>query len=142
MDLNDKPKFIDLDTYDEQQKDDSIVQLIKNLDTCKLSKSLEKSLIVIDNVLHFVSDVDGSPRFRLYLPDHLTNVMIKGYHDFGNMGLDKTYDNLKVCYYFPNMYKRINEYVLKCVTCQERNMKPVKVIRLQRSGIDTIKYHT
>ena len=126
LDLDDKPKLIDLDTYDEQQKDDSIVQLIKNLDTGKLSKSLEKSLIVIDNVLYFVSDVDGSPRLRLYLPDHLTNVMIKGYHDFGHMGLDKTYDNLKVRYYFPNMYKRINEYVSKCVTCQERNMKPVK----------------
>ena len=126
LDLDDKPKLIDLDTYDEQQKDDSIVQLINNLDTGKLSKSLEKSLIVIDNVLYFVSDVDGSPRLRLYLPDHLTNVMIKGYHDFGHMGLDKTYDNLKVRYYFPNMYKRINEYVSKCVTCQERNMKPVK----------------
>ena len=126
LDLDEKPKLIDLDTYDEQQKDDSIVQLIKNLDTGKLSKSLEKSLIVIDNVLYFVSDVNGSPRLRLYLPDHLTNVMIKGYHDFGHLGLDKTYDNLKVRYYFPNMYKRINEYVSKCVTCQERNMKPVK----------------
>ena len=105
LDLDDKPKLIDLDTYDKQQKDDSIVQLIKNLDTGKLLKSLEKSLIVIDNVLFFVSDVDGSPRLRLYLPDHLTNVMIKGYPDFGHMGLDKTYDNLKVSYYFPNMYK-------------------------------------
>ena len=81
---------------------------------------------MIDNVLYFVSDVDESPRLRLYLPDHLSNVMIKGFHDFGNMGLDKTYDNLKVRYFFPNMYKRINEYVYKCVTCQERNMKPVK----------------
>ena len=126
LNLDEKPKLIDLDTYDEQQKDDSIEQLIKNLDTGKLSKSLEKSLIVIDNVLYFVSDVDGSPPLRLYLPDHLTNVMIKGYHDFGHMGLDKTYDNLKVRYYFPNMYKRINEYLSKCVTCQERNMKPVK----------------
>ena len=44
LDLDEKPKLIDLDTYDEQQKDDSIVQLIKNLDTGKLSKSLEKSL--------------------------------------------------------------------------------------------------
>ena len=52
LDLDEKPKLIDLDTYDEQQKDDSIVQLIKNLDTGKLSKSLEKSLIVIDNVLY------------------------------------------------------------------------------------------
>ena len=126
LNLDEKPKLIDLDTFDELQKDDSIVQLIKNLDTGKLSKSLEKSLIVIDNVLNFVSDVDGSSRLRLHLPDHLTNVMIKGYHDFGHMGLDKTYDNLKVRYYFPNMYKRINEYVSKCVTCQECNMKPVK----------------
>ena len=126
LDLDNKPKLIDLDTYEEQQKDDRIVQLIKNLDTGKFSKSLEKSLNVIDNVLYFISDVDGSPRLRLYLPDHLTNVMIKGYHDFGHMGLDKTYDNLKVRYFFPNMYKRINEYVSKCVTCQEHNMKSAK----------------
>ena len=37
--LDDEPKLIDLDTYDEQQKCDSIVQLIKNLATGKLSKS-------------------------------------------------------------------------------------------------------
>ena len=81
---------------------------------------------MIDNVLYFVSDVDGSPRLRLYLPYHLTNEMIKGYHDFGHMGLDKTYDNLKVPYFFPNMYKRIKEYVSKCVTCQEHNMQSAK----------------
>ena len=80
-DLDDKPKLTDIDTYDEQQKDDSIVQLIKNLDTGKLSKSLERPLIVIENILYFISDVDGSPHLRLYLSDHLTNAMIKGYHD-------------------------------------------------------------
>ena len=126
LDLDDKPKLIDIDTYEEQQTDDSRVQLIKNLDAGRLSKSLEKSLIVIDNVLYFVSDVNGSPRLRLYLPDHITNVMIKGYHDFGHMGFDKMYDNLKVHFFFPNMYMIINEYVLKCVTCEELNMIPAK----------------
>ena len=45
LDLDDKPKLIDLDTYDEQQKDDSIVQSNKNLDTGKLSKFLEGHLL-------------------------------------------------------------------------------------------------
>ena len=63
---------------------------------------------MIDNVLFFVSDVDGSPRLRLCLPDHLTNVMIKGFHDFGNMGLDKTYD--------------ISRYAISFQTCLRGSM--------------------
>jgi len=126
FDLDEKPTLVDLDPYQEQQKDENIVQLISRLDAGKLTKSLEKSLIVIDSVLYYISDVDGTPRLRLYLPEHLVPIMIKGYHDFGHMGLDKTYDNLKVRYYSPNLYKRINEYVSKCVTCQERNLKSIK----------------
>ena len=45
LDLDDKPKLIDLDTYDELQKGDSIVQLNKILDTGKLSKFLEGHLL-------------------------------------------------------------------------------------------------
>ena len=39
------------------------------------------------------------------------------------MGIDKTFDALTLMYYWPNMYKELNEYVNNCVTCQTRSLK-------------------
>ena len=99
---------------------------MNDLEAGKLNKTLDKSLIAVDGVLYFISDVDGSPKLRLYLPEHLVHVMIKGYHENSHLGIDKVYDSMKRKYYCPNMYKKIVEYTSKCVTCQERNRKSIK----------------
>ena len=80
----------------------------------------------MEDILYFISDVDGSPKLRLYLPEHLVDVMIRGYHDNSHLGIDKVYDSMKRKYYCPNMYKRVSEYTSKCITCQERNKKFMK----------------
>jgi len=42
------------------------------------------------------------------------------------MALDKTYDTMKTKYYFPKMYKQINEHIEKCVVCQTRSAKQTR----------------
>ena len=126
LDVEEKPTLTELDTKEEQKLDENITSLKKNLEAGKLNKTQDKSLIVIEDILYFISDVDGSPKLRLYLPEHLVDVMIRGYHDNSHLGIDKVYDSMKRKYYCPNMYKRISEYTSKCVTCQERNRKFIK----------------
>ena len=53
--------------------------------------------------------------------------MIEQYHDDnGHMGIDKTFDALRLKYYWPNMYKELYDYVNNCVTCQTRSLKKVQ----------------
>ena len=117
--IEEKPTLTELDPRTEQQRDEKLVKVMNDLEAGKLNKTLDKSLIAIDGVLYFISDVDGSPKLRLYLPEHLVHVMIKGYHENSHLGIDKVYDNKKRKYYCPNMNKKIGEYTSKCVTCQD-----------------------
>ena len=126
VDVEEKPTLTELDTREEQKLDENITLLKKNLEAGKLNKSQDKSLIIMEDILYFISDVDGSPKLRLYLPEHLVDVMIGGYHDNSHLGIDKVYDSMKRKYYCPNMYKRVSEYTSKCITCQERNKKFMK----------------
>ena len=123
VDVEEKPTLTELDTREEQKLDENITLLKKNFEAGKLNKSQDKSLIIMEDILYFISDVDGSPKLRLYLPEHLVDVMIRGYHDNSHLGIDKVYDSMKRKYYCPNMYKRVSEYTSKCITCQERNKK-------------------
>ena len=42
------------------------------------------------------------------------------------MGIDKTFDALRLKHYWPNMYKELYEYVNNCVTCQTRSLKKIQ----------------
>ena len=42
------------------------------------------------------------------------------------MGIDTTFDALRLKYYWPNMYKELYEYVNNCVTCQSRSLKKIQ----------------
>ena len=54
----------------------------------------------------------------------MENIVIKQYHDrLGHMALDKTYDSVRLKYFFPYMYRKLNSYIEKCVTCQTASLK-------------------
>ena len=64
------------------------------------------------------------PRLRFYIPQEIENTLIKQYHDqLGHMALDKTYDSMRLKYFFLNMYRKLNSYIEKCVTCQTASAK-------------------
>ena len=78
-------------------------------------------------MLYYVTNVNDNPTLRTYIPAHLKKAVIEQYHDNnGHMGIDKTFDALRLKYYWPNMYKELYDYVNNCVTCQTRSLKKVQ----------------
>ena len=77
-----------------------------------LEKEIQTKHIIIDNILYYLSDPDNDPILRLYVPKHLRNAVVKEYHDDnGHMGVQKTSDEIRQKYYWPNLYKEIYQYM-------------------------------
>ena len=81
-----------------------------------------------DGLLYYLSQPDSEdPMLRLYIPQEMESIVIKQYHDqLGHMGLDKTYDSIRLKYFFPNMYRKVNTYIEKCIPCQAMSDKKPK----------------
>ena len=81
----------------------------------------------MDGTLYYISNVNDNPTPRTYIPYHIKMAVIKQYHDDnGHMGIDKTFEALRLKYYWPNMYKELYKYVNNCVTCQTQNLKKIQ----------------
>ena len=60
---------------------------------------------------------------QLAVPANLRFDILKAFHDDpmgGHLGHEKTYDKIRVHYYWPTMYKDIQHWVRSCVDCQMR----------------------
>ena len=116
-----------IDVVIKQAKDDTLVNLKVCLQNDKVPTAVQKRHLIIDNILYYISNMDADAILRLYIPEHLRDLVIRQYHDWnGHMGIDKTYDAIKQKYYWPNLYKELYEYVSRCFTCQTRNKQKVK----------------
>ena len=117
----------EIDIKFEQEQDDTITSLKKRLQTDNATKTEQERHIIIDDLVYFLSNADSDPVLRLYIPQTIKPFVIKQFHDYlGHMSLDKTYDTMKLKYYFPNMYREIHSYINKCVICQARSDKKSK----------------
>ena len=124
---HEKPSIVGMNMIAEQEKDTDLMEIKMQILHGQPSKSTQRSHIVIDNILYYISDPDNEPVLRLYVPGHLREWVVKQYHDDnGHMGIDKTFDAIRQKYHWPNLYKMLYEYVTICVTCQERSMKKIK----------------
>jgi len=66
----------------------------------------------------------------------MTYDVIRHYHDQAHLGVDKTYDSLKIKYFWPNMYKHIYKYTTTCVVCLERSKSKIKLpVQAHSSGL-------
>lgn len=94
----------------------------------KTNKTEDTHYFELDGLLYYLSHPDTEdPLLRLYIPQKLEKTVLKQYHDeLGHMSTDKTYDTMRLKYYFPNMYKKISTHVEKCITCQMRSDKKTK----------------
>ena len=111
----------------EQEKDENLRKLFAQLRSADAPRNIQEKYWIIDNVLYYISNLDQDTQLRLVVPEHLQLVVTRQYHDFnGHMGIDKTYDSIRRKYYWQNLYKKLYEYVSKCITCQERSDKNAK----------------
>lgn len=114
----------ELDMKKEQQQDEIILSLKKRLQSDTATKTEQSKHVIIDGLVYYMSNADNEPNLRLYVPERIKPLVIKQYHDhLGHMALDKTYDTMRIKYYFPNMYKQLHAYSDQCVVCQTRSCK-------------------
>ena len=124
----DKPTLgSEIDIIAEQEKDELLMEIKIGLQNDKISPSIAKRYLLSENILYYISNVESDPILRLYIPIQLRPEVILQYHDYnGHMGVDKTYDSVKLKYYWPNMYKELHNYISSCVTCQKRSAQKSK----------------
>ena len=115
------------DIVKEQEKDEILLDLKNRLQKGDVTSANYSRHVVFDDTLYYISDVNDNSTLRTYIPYHIKMVVIKQYHDDnGHMGIDKTFDALRLKYFWPNMYKELYEYVNNCVICQTRSLKKIQ----------------
>ena len=115
------------DIVKEQEKDEILLDLKNRLQKGDVTSADYSKYVVLDDTLYYISKVNDNLTLRTYLPYHIKMAVIKQYHDNnGHMGIEKTFDALRLKYYWPNMYKELYEYVKNCVTCQTQSLKKIQ----------------
>ncbi|XP_046368484.2 uncharacterized protein K02A2.6-like [Haliotis rufescens] len=118
---------MDIDMQKEQDRDENITSIKEQLEKGHGDKSHLKRYLVINDLLYYVSAIEDDPSPRLYVPEKFKQIVVTQYHDAnGYMGIDKTFEAIKLKYYWPNLYREITECIGKCITCQSRTMKAQK----------------
>ena len=120
-------QFQDFNMNIEQEKDLTLQELKNQILRGKAPEAINNKHILIENALYYISDVNGDPMVRLYIPSHIKPAVAEQYHDKnGHMGIDKTFEAIRNKYYWPNMFKEMYAYVTTCVACQTRNLTKVR----------------
>ena len=122
-----------LDMRAEQLQDPEIQKVVAEL---KAGRTTTNNKFLTNNdILYRISDPDGDPTMRLYVPQKLREALITQYHDLnGHFGVDKCYHTLARAYYWPNMFKELWDYISACVQCNTRNLQRVQPL-LQETDI-------
>lgn len=73
-----------------------------------------------------------SPKYLLCIPKTLENSIIsKSHENLGHLGANKVYCHLKTVVIFPQMQKKIREFVKSCLDCQQSKISTKNVCPLQ-----------
>ncbi|MEW8546530.1 MAG: reverse transcriptase domain-containing protein [Candidatus Thiodiazotropha sp.] len=119
-----RPGIMTFNMQDEQAKDPEIQEVLRQMQSGHASKTFLGKYIVIEGVLYFISESDIRPRLRLFVPEHLRELVLETYHTKnGHVGIDKSWQTAKIKYYWPNMYKQFYSYIAQCIPCNERSTK-------------------
>ena len=90
-------------------------------------KNNQRHYLIVYKLLYYISNTDDDPCLRLYVPKHLKCLVIGQYHNRnGHMGVQKTFDSIRRKYFWPNLFKDLNEYVGSSVICQTRSLQKVR----------------
>ncbi|CAF2961342.1 unnamed protein product [Rotaria sp. Silwood2] len=113
------PVFFDNDTLNQHQNQDSHIQLIKN------TRPLPSNYAMDDhNVLHKIVNRKFGRRINLrYVPASLIRDVLLAYHNStfngAHFGIKRTFYKIRDRFYWPNMYKDIEQHILSCLNCRK-----------------------
>ena len=78
----------------------------------------------MNEIVYYLSKSDNEPLILLYVLSHLRKSVLVQYHDNnGHIGIEKTFHAIKQKYFWPDLFKEINEFIGKCIPCQTRNLR-------------------
>ena len=61
--------------------------------------------LVENDIIYYLSDPHDNPTLRLFVPEHLRQIIVKQYHDEnGHMGVQKSYDTIRQKHYWPDLF--------------------------------------
>ena len=111
----------------EQTRDNDISEIWSMILNGKESKDVQKHYLFVDVLVYYLSNVDDDLCLRLFIPNHTRNFDVKQYHDQNeHMGVQKTLHSIHQKYYWPNLFKKINNYVSECTVCQIRSLQKIR----------------
>lgn len=111
----------------EQSRDEDIAEVRSMIFSSKETKDVQKHYLLVDDLVYYLSNCDDDPCLRLFVPKHLRNLIVTQYHENnGHMGVQKTFNSIKRKYYWPNLFKELNQYVSKCTICQTRSLQKIR----------------
>ena len=117
----------DPDIVRQQGEDGEIAALKDCLLKGNASKSEVRHFSIINEVVYYISDPEGEPTLRLYVPGSRRESVLRQYHEEnGHVAAQKAFYTIKQKYYWPGLFKDILKKVTGCVPCQTRNLKAVK----------------
>ena len=127
----------DLQTAQRNSNDfKDIIQYLENRelpDDAKTAKRIiaeSQYYVIVDNTLYhlYYHGSRGVPKAerlvrQLAVPESYREQALEAYHDAiaggGHTGIERTYHNLRLKYYWPKMYKDVYEHVHSCKECQQ-----------------------
>jgi len=80
---------------------------------------------VLHGILYYQNTTDTYP--RICVPSVMINELIRELHEaplMAHVGGFKTYERIKCRYFFPNLRKKIDEFIRSCHVCQMRRPPP------------------
>ena len=120
---DERPTLEGFDLKLEQEKDPEIQHIKRKLEKGTAEKTIYARYMILDEILYYISQVDDEPRLRVFIPSHLQQQLIKEFHENGHFSTGKVFAAIKTKYYWPHLFKQIDEYVGNCVTCKMTNMR-------------------
>ena len=107
----------------EPTRDDDISEIRSMILIGNEKKDVQKHKLLVDDLVYKLSNVNDDPCLQLFIPKHLRNFVVIQYHNKnGHMGVQKTFDSIRKKYYWPNLFKEINQYVSECTVCKTRSL--------------------
>ena len=105
-----KPQFSDkvtkptykesLNMVAEQDKDEVILKLKRDLNNDTLSPTISKKYVLLVNVMYYISKSDSDPCLRLCISNQLQDVIITEYNStLGHLSIDKIHGAIHAKYY-------------------------------------------
>jgi len=107
---------------EEQMTDNDIQEKVKE-------SADSQDWVVIDGILYKLVPRGKTKVKLLYIPKSMVNQVLflnHDHHTAAHLGSNKTIAKLVNKYYWPNMYKTINDYVRSCVQCSKHNYRRTK----------------